>query len=207
MPHSQDTRPLEPAERAKLLRLARSAIDWGIEHGAESGYRLPEQDREAFPEPTACFVSLHTLDHQLRGCIGTLEARQPLADAVVEAAMGAAFRDPRFPPLKPGELDQVYIEISLLSASEPVAAPSEDEVLNQLRPGEDGVVLEYGEQRATFLPVVWEQFDEPAAFLAALKRKAGLPPDVWPEGIRVYRYTTYRFSEADYAAGGQSDAV
>lgn len=200
-------RQLEPAERAKLLRLARDAIEWGVEHGWEAGYRLPRQEREAFSEPTACFVSLHTLDDQLRGCIGSLEARQPLAEAVVEAAMGAAFRDPRFPPLQRDELNRVYLEISILSESEPVGASSEDEVLNELRPGKDGVVLEYGEQRATFLPVVWEQFDNPANFLDALKRKAGLPRDVWPQGIRVHRYTTNRFSEADYAAGGQSDAV
>jgi AmmeMemoRadiSam system protein A len=207
MQQSQGMKQLEPAERAKLLMLARDAIAWGVENGVHSGYRVPPGDRDAFPEPTACFVSLHTVDDDLRGCIGSLEAQRPLAEAVVESAMGAAFRDPRFPPLQSDELERVRIEISILSPSEPVPAASESELLAQLHPGEDGLVLEYGEQRATFLPVVWEQFDQPADFLAALKRKAGLPSDGWPEGIRVYRYTTYRVSEAAYAAGGQPDAV
>jgi len=207
MPHSQHTKPLEAAEGAKLLRLAREAIRWGIDTGAVEGFRLAEQERAAFPEPTACFVSLHTQDGALRGCIGSLEAQRPLAEAVVEAAMGAAFRDPRFPPLRADELPRVDLELSILSEADPVPTSSEAELLAQLTPGEDGLVLRYGEQRATFLPVVWEQFDSAVDFIRALKRKAGLPPDAWPEGIRFERYTTQRFSEADYAAGGQSDAV
>ena len=207
MPHSQHTKPLEPAEGAKLLRLARDAIRWGIDTGAVEGFRLAEQERAAFPEPTACFVSLHTQDGELRGCIGSLEAQRPLAEAVVEAAMGAALRDPRFPPLTADELPRVDLELSILSEARLVPASNEAELLAQLTPGEDGVVLRYGEQRATLLPVVWEQFDSAREFIAALKRKAGLPADAWPEGMRFYRYTAQRFSEAAFVAGGQSDAV
>jgi AmmeMemoRadiSam system protein A len=198
-------RPLEPAEGAKLIRLAREAIEWGVQRGAESGFRVAEQDRAAFPAPTACFVSLHTDGGELRGCIGSLEAQRPLGEAVAEAAMGAAFRDPRFPPLKADELPGVDLEISILSEAEPLPAASEAELLAQLTPGEDGVVLRYGEQRATFLPIMWQQFDGAREFIGALKRKAGLASDAWPEGIRFERYTTQRFSEAAYAASGQSD--
>ncbi len=207
MPHSQHMKSLESAEGVELLRLARDAIEWGIQTGAHEGFRVAEQDRAAFREPTACFVSLHTEDGELRGCIGSLEAQRPLAEAVAEAAMGAAFRDPRFPPLTADQLPRVDLELSILSEAQPVAASNEAELLPQLTPGEDGVVLRYGEQRATLLPVVWEQFDSAREFIAALKRKAGLPADAWPEGMRFYRYTSQRFSEAAFVAGGRSDAV
>lgn len=198
---------LESAARDRLLRLARNAIRWGVDQLAGTGYPLAQTDRAAFPEQAACFVSLYTPSDDLRGCIGSLDAERPLAEAVAEAALGAARRDPRFRPLTADELGFVRIEISVLSAAELVPATTEADLLAQLRPGVDGVVLAHGEQRATLLPAVWEQFEEATEFLVALKRKVGLPSDAWPEGIRCYRYTAERFGETHRVAGGQSDAV
>ena len=110
-------------------------------------------------------------------------------------ALAAAFRDSRFAPLAAWEFASLEIEVSLLGASEPIAASSEAEALRALQPGVDGVVLEYRGRHATFLPQVWEQLPAPADFLAALKRKAGLPEDFWAEALRLARYRVRKFAE------------
>jgi AmmeMemoRadiSam system protein A len=176
---------------AALLRLARFAI----------AQRLGETDAAPPPapwldEPGATFVTL-TQEGTLRGCIGTLEATRPLAVDVRENALAAAFRDPRFQPLTAAEWPAVAIEVSLLSALEPLPLDDEHAVLARLRPGVDGLVLDFGHHRGTFLPQVWEQLPEPAAFLLNLKRKAGLPPDFWEPGMRLSRYTVTKWREAD----------
>ena len=132
----------------------------------------------------------------MRGCIGTLEAHRPLGVDVRENAVAAAFRDPRFMPLTRAEFDDIRVEVSLLSPTEPLAVANEEDALARLRPNVDGMVFEYGHYRSTFLPQVWEQLPEPAEFLAHLKRKAGLSMDFWSESVRLSRYTVSKWKEA-----------
>jgi hypothetical protein len=154
----------------------------------------PEPAHAALAEHAATFV---TLRHggRLRGCVGTLEARLPLDKDVRMHALAAAFHDTRFEALREEEFAALEIEVSLLGPSEPLAAASEAEALRALQPGVDGVTLEYRGLRATFLPQVWEQLDSPAEFLAALKRKVGLPEDFWAEPLRLWRYQVRKFEE------------
>jgi AmmeMemoRadiSam system protein A len=142
----------------------------------------------------ATFVTL-TKQGELRGCIGTLEAHRSLIEDVRENAHAAAFRDPRFSPLRKEEFTLVSVEVSLLSTPEPMEIGSEAEAVARLRPHIDGVVLEYGRHRSTFLPQVWEQLPAPYEFLQSLKRKAGLPADFWAEGLRLSRYGVQKWKE------------
>jgi AmmeMemoRadiSam system protein A len=148
-------------------------------------------------EPGACFVTL-TQQGELRGCIGSLEAHRSLMQDVRANAIAAAVHAPRFVPLSVQELAQTRIEVSLLSATEELAFSSEQDALTQLRPGIDGIVLEYGHARGTFLPQVWESLPHPAEFLSHLKRKAGLPVNFWHEDIRLSRYTVTKWKEAGH---------
>jgi hypothetical protein len=176
-----------PAERETLLALARASIRAGL--GGERLRVAVEEFAPALAEQRASFVTLN-LSGRLRGCMGTLEARRALVLEVVEMAHAAAYRDPRFPPLGVEEFDRIELHISVLSRPEPVAFASEAELLGQLRPGIDGLILSERHARGTFLPSVWEQLPEPREFVARLKQKAGLSRDHWSDAIRVERYTT-----------------
>jgi uncharacterized protein len=172
-----------------LLPIARAAIarELGREHPAA-------EDAQWLRDYGACFVTLRQ-DGRLRGCIGTLKAHRPLLDDVKSNAHSAAFRDPRFAPLAPSELDSTRVEISLLSPLESIVCENEPYALAQLRPGVDGVVFEYGYHQSTFLPQVWEDLPDAAEFLATLKQKAGLPPDFWHAEVKLARYTVSKWSE------------
>ena len=176
---------------ARLLSLARAAIEEALGRGSAAPPVTPSLDAIG-----ATFVTLRQRG-DLRGCIGSVSASRPLSDDVRANAVAAAFQDPRFPPLKPAELSQLTIEVSLLGPQEAFYAASESDALAQLRPGRDGVVLEYRRHRSTFLPQVWDDLPEPKAFMAALKRKAGLPADFWSDEIRLSRYTVDKFAEAE----------
>jgi len=179
---------------AVLLPLARSAIASALGEARDA-----PADRPWLKQHGACFITL-TLERRLRGCIGTLRAHRPLAEDVTANAVGAAFRDPRFSPLTAAEFPAVAVEISLLSALEPMQFSGETDALRQLRAGVDGVVFEYGHHTSTFLPQVWEDLREPADFLAHLKYKAGLPPDFWDPEVRLSRYTVFKWRETDSKA-------
>lgn len=193
--------------RTILPTLARQAIEDALGVGVTSGQtagREPAWDhRETGPmtgahwlrSPGASFVTL-TQRGCLRGCIGSLEAHRALCTDVRANAVAAALRDPRFPPLAAAELRLTRVEVSLLSATESLAFGSEADALAQLRPGVDGLLLEYGALRSTFLPQVWDQLPGPKDFLSQLKRKAGLPGDFWHERLRLQRYTVDKFQEA-----------
>jgi AmmeMemoRadiSam system protein A len=182
---------LNDTEKGQLKDLA-----WcSIRHGLETGSLLPVEPDHFQPnlfQVRASFVSLHRHDH-LRGCIGTLEAFRPLTKDVIANAYAAAFQDPRFEPLRERELDGLELKVSVLTPQVPMDVCSEQELLNQLQPGKDGIVLELGVRRATFLPAVWEQLPNPHDFLYELKRKAGLDPASWDPKTQVYRYTTDEF--------------
>jgi AmmeMemoRadiSam system protein A len=178
------------AERGdRLLALARGAIARQLGLGA-----APHDDADWLKVPGATFVTL-TQHGRLRGCIGSLEAWRSLGEDVMANALAAAFRDPRFPPLEADELARTQVEVSLLSPQTPMPVRDEADALAQLRPGIDGVVLECGAHRGTFLPQVWEQLPRPADFLRHLKLKAGLPGDFWDPGIQLSRYTVTKWKE------------
>jgi AmmeMemoRadiSam system protein A len=153
----------------------------------------------ALSAPGATFVTLFCRG-DLRGCIGSLKATRPVGIDVRENAFAAAFRDPRFAPLTVPEFDATSIEVSLLSRAESVCFGAEAELWSRLRPGVDGVTLEIGDHRATFLPQVWDSLPEPRAFLAALKDKAGLPADFWSPLLNVALYQVTKWKESELVA-------
>ena len=172
-----------------LLPIARAAISRAL--------GVPRAADETAPWLTlhgACFVTL-TQDGELRGCIGTLQAHQPLLADVKSNAVSAAIHDPRFMPLSAEELDITAVEISLLSPTTEMDVRDEADALAQMRPNVDGIVFEFGRYRSTFLPQVWEDLAQPRQFLAMLRRKAGLPEDFWEEGVKLSRYTVTKWSE------------
>lgn len=178
-------------DRENLLDTARLSIRHGLDRGGPLPVRADDFDTPLRAE-RACFVTLY-LNGVLRGCIGHLEATQPLVEDVADNAFSAAFRDPRFPPLTEQEFDALEIHISVLSPAEPLPCESESELLQKLRPHRDGLILTEGAHRGTFLPSVWEQLTEPKEFLRHLKRKAGLPDDYWSPELEVLRYETESF--------------
>lgn len=147
-------------------------------------------------EKGATFVTL-MLDQELHGCIGSILPERSLLEDIKSNALSAAFHDPRFPPLTQEEFSRIAIEVSELSSLEPLRYLTEEEAVTLLRPFVDGVVLEYGWRRGTFLPQVWNMLPEPERFLAHLKVKAGLPADFWDEGIKLARYTVQKWKEAE----------
>lgn len=172
-----------------LVAIAREALEERF-----TGKARAARDEAWLLELAATFVTLKR-DGELRGCIGTIDPRRALVDDVVHNAQAAAFRDPRFPPLERGELEGLEVEVSVLSPRTPVEAANEAEAAARLRPGVDGVYLECGSASATFLPQVWEQIPDPVAFLAELRRKAGLPPRSWDPAFRITRYTVEKYRD------------
>ena len=175
--------PTEHQVRGRvLIALARAAI------AAEFGEPWPDSPRPVWlDDPAATFVTL-TLHGQLRGCIGSLEAHRSLYDDVTQNARSAAFDDPRFRPLAADELPALHIEISVLTAPQPLPFSSEADALRRLRPGIDGVIFQYRGRRATLLPQVWKQLPEPHEFMAHLKQKAGFPADLKADHARLAVY-------------------
>ncbi|MBV6396031.1 MAG: hypothetical protein HFACDABA_01619 [Anaerolineales bacterium] len=169
--------PLTNEEKQTLLRLARQALELGVR-----GAKLPRLEFDSLTpslrENGASFVTL-TSHGNLRGCIGALEATQPLAEDVREHAIAAALNDYRFPPVQTGELRGIQIEVSRLTAPVPLEYNSPEDLLAKLRPHVDGVVLKDGPRRATFLPQVWAQLEDPEEFLAHLCAKMGASHDLW----------------------------
>ncbi len=190
--NTSHTAALSAAQRETLLELARRSIRHGLNQGTPLKVN-PDDYEPALSAIRACFV---TLEHNgmLRGCIGHLEATQTLVEDVAENAYSAGFRDPRFPPLSEPEFADLELHISVLTPAELLPCASQEDLLRQMRPFRDGLILAEGLRRGTFLPSVWEQLPDPRDFLRHLKRKAGLPDDYWSESLKVYRYETESFS-------------
>ena len=189
MSHTQPPPLEDPEDRKALLGVARASI----RHGLERGGPLPVDPARYSPrlrEPGACFVTLRR-SGALRGCVGSIEATRSLVEDVAQNAFASAFRDSRFQPLtEEEERAGLDVHLSILTPPEPLPCRSEAELLSKLRPGIDGLILQDGPHRATFLPSVWESLAKPKEFLAALKRKAGLGEAHWSDGIRFHRYRT-----------------
>lgn len=191
MPSTETVAVLDAQDRATLREIAVGSI----RHGLETGRALrvePSEHSAALRAPGASFVTLHR-QGDLRGCIGSLEAHRPLVTDVAENAYAAAFRDPRFAPLRAGEFADLELHISVLSAPVEMEFSDEADLLCQLRPGVDGLVLSAEGHRGTFLPSVWASLPLPEQFLAQLMRKAGLPANYRSPELRVQRYTTETF--------------
>jgi AmmeMemoRadiSam system protein B/AmmeMemoRadiSam system protein A len=171
-----------------LLRAARGAIEARL-FGAAPAAHAPW-----LAQPGASFVTLMR-EGALRGCIGSLQAARPLGLDVAENALGAAFRDPRFPPVGADEWPRCRVEVSLLSTAKTLAFADEADLLGQLQPGEDGVILEAEGRRATFLPQVWDSVPDRRQFLRELARKAGLPGEVRLTRCRISRYRVAKWKE------------
>jgi len=189
---------LSGGDRALLARVARESLVAAV--GRRSAGLPAVPGDSPVVRPGCSFVTLER-NGRLRGCIGSLTPRRPLVEDVASNARSAALDDFRFPPVEPHELTEVEIEISVLSPTEPLAAASEADLLAALRPGVDGLLLEDGPRRATFLPSVWEQLPDRRDFLTQLRRKAGLAPDHWTPTLRFERYQVESFA-AGRALGG-----
>jgi MEMO1 family protein len=178
------------ANRQWLLQIAREAILQPL-HGNEVKLNL-QHFPASFQQPRATFVTLN-IEGRLRGCIGSLQAHRPLVVDVANNAQAAAFKDPRFKALKLDEFVSVDVHISVLSVPEPLVVNSRDELLSQLQPGIDGLILEENGHRATYLPSVWDQLPDAETFITELRRKAGLAADGWSESTKIQRYRTEEF--------------
>lgn len=183
---------LEPRSREILLVTAASAIEARLARTAASPPPAAGLPAELLAE-RATFVTL-TIEGQLRGCCGTLEPRRALALDVWHNAQVSAFNDPRFPPLALLEWAHVDLEISVLSPLERMEVHSESELLLQVAPGEDGLVIAWRGSRATFLPKVWDQVDDARDFVRRLKLKAGWTAGFWHPDVEVWRYRTETLS-------------
>ena len=180
-------------QRQQLLSLARESIGAGLSTRTRIPFSASAID-VGLEVPRATFVTLR-IEGQLRGCCGSLEAQQSVAEDVWRNAWASAFSDPRFPPLSADEYPRCDLHVSVLSELEPLIVSDEAQLLRELQPGVDGLLLKAGMSQATFLPAVWQQLPNPGEFVRQLKLKAGWRSDSWPADARVYRYTTESFGE------------
>lgn len=188
------TQKLNQTEQELLLTIARQALESAVQ-----GEPLPIIDLEDLPEPLrapgASFVTL-TIQGRLRGCIGTLDPYQPLAKDVQEHAVAAALQDFRFPKVQPAELPHIQIEVSALTPRKPLHYDGSQDLVAKLRPNIDGVILQDGLKKATFLPQVWEKLPDPEEFLSHLCQKMGASGDLWRnKPLNVYIYQVQEFHE------------
>ncbi len=175
-----------------LLDTAKRSIAYGLTENIALPLDADDFD-SALQQYRASFVTLH-LNENLRGCIGTLEAYQPLIIDVAQNAFSAAFKDPRFSAVRQKELSQLHYHISILTPPSALAITSEADLIDQLRPNIDGIIIQEGMKRGTFLPSVWEQLPDKKSFLTQLKLKAGFSPSYWSDNITVERYEVESFS-------------
>lgn len=183
---------LPESDRRQLLDAARFGIRFGLEHGRAPRVQLGAGLSPAITARRACFVTL-TLDGRLRGCIGSMAAHRPLLVDAVDNAWKAAFGDRRFQPLTAGEVERLEVSISILSTPVGMTFSDEADLVRQVRPDVDGLILQDGDRRGIFLPSVWTGIPKADAFVNQLKRKAGLPTGHWSDTLRVMRYTTECF--------------
>jgi AmmeMemoRadiSam system protein A len=185
---------LNAEERKILLKLARQSLEAAVRH--QPAPQLTAQELTSMlQESGASFVTL-TIQGMLRGCVGTLEPYQSLAEDVSEHAIAAGLQDFRFQPVRPEELSQIEIEVSRLTIPQPLQYTTPESLVQSLRPGIDGVVLRDGIRRATFLPQVWEKLPAPVEFLEHLCAKMGADPGLWKrKKLEVLVYQVEEFRE------------
>ncbi len=184
---------LTKSQQQRLIQIAKDSIAYGLQKGRP----LPVNSQDFPPElqaQRATFVTLE-IKHQLRGCIGMLQATRPLVIDIAENAYAAAFLDRRFPPLTKQEYSQLQIHISILSPAEAMSFYSEEDLISQLRPGIDGLIMQEGAKCGTFLPSVWESLANPTDFVQHLKQKTGLSRSYWSDSLKISRYECQLITE------------
>jgi AmmeMemoRadiSam system protein A len=174
-----------PARRA-LLEAARRSLEQSVRMRAAAPFPMASYP-PAITVWRSSFVTL-MIGNQLRGCCGRLEAERPLVEDVWHNAYAAGFSDPRFQPLASAELEDLEIEISVLTPLEPLAVRSHAELLAALTPGKHGLVLASQGERVTFIPHVWEGLPDAARFVRELRRKAGWPDEGWEPDLAAWRF-------------------
>ena len=195
--NERETNLYDEADKQQMLRLARDTL-----HFATETRQIPAIDltmlRPALVHQAPCFVSLHRRgDGALRGCTGTLVARQPLALEIAEITLQTAFNDPRFMPVRSAEVPDLRIEISVLTPPAPLAFDGPDDLIERLGPAREGVTLKLNGRRATFLPQVWDAYPDPVIFLGLLSEKMGFATDAWRDpGLEVETYRAIVVEEA-----------
>lgn len=187
---------LNLVQRQELLSLARQSIHSGLT--GRQRLPCPATTCAGLDVLRATFVTLR-IDDELRGCCGSIEAERTLAEDVWRNAWASAFSDRRFPALTAQEYPRCDLHISVLSELTPLPAMTEAELLRELHPGIDGLLLQSGSMQATFLPAVWKQLPDRNDFLRHLKLKAGWARDCWPQNARAWRYTTESFGETAHS--------
>ena len=186
---------LKEEEKKYLLGIARKTIEHYLNTRETLKVKPQEVNSKRLVEDGACFVTLHINDN-LRGCMGSLTARRPLVFDVIGNTINAAFRDPRFHPLKKEDLERIKISISVLTKPVPLSVSGPDDLLKKLEPEKHGVIMEKGYYRATFLPLVWEHLPDKEEFLQHLSMKAGLLPGGWKDPECQFSvYEAKEFSE------------
>ena len=183
----------QPEIAHHIIKLVRDALNYAFEHNQQ---RLPETLVEPHPilaQPLACFVSLN--DHSgLRGCVGTTVASGRLDTNIAWYAHEAAFHDPRFDPIPAKDLADLTCVVSIMSMPLAMQADSEQQLIQQLIPKRDGLIIQYGQASAVFLPCMWAEYQDAVTFLQALKRKAGWPEHGWTHAMKASVFQTYRIS-------------
>lgn len=179
---------LSEEQRKTLLRIARQSIA-AVLDGRSPDWKAEDFD-ETLRRPAGAFVTL-TREGDLRGCIGSIHAVEPLYKAVASSAISAAFRDPRFPSLRPGELEQLEIEVSVMGPIERVAN------IEEIVVGRDGLIISRGPYAGLLLPQVATEYGwDRQTFLQQTCRKAGLPPDAWrAQDCRIEKFSAFVFGE------------
>lgn len=183
------------AEKEYLLAMVHKVIGAGLEgHQPVAESNVDGNQYPGLLQQRSCFVTLK-IDGQLRGCIGNLEVNSRLIDAVARNAYLAAFKDHRFSPVNRNEAEQLEVEISVLTPIQPLPVISNEDLLQKLRPGVDGLIFKAGECQATFLPAVWQQLPDTKSFVEHLKQKAGLSADFWSDDVDCKIYQAIKVSE------------
>jgi len=186
------TAKMEIQYQKQAIETAKATIQLGIARHTQLEID-PDTFEPLFREKKASFVTLK-INNELRGCIGSLSAYQALITDIANNAFNAALKDPRFPPVNQSEFEHLQYHISILNTPESMTFASEEDLLEQLRPNIDGLILSKGSNRGTFLPSVWKQLPNKTDFLKHLKQKAGLDPQYWNNDIRIERYEVDEFS-------------
>lgn len=182
------------AQKEEMLSLARTAIKTYLETGKPP--KIPAKQISTYLKKPGCVFVTITLDDQLKGCIGHLTTIMPLFKDIIENAISAAFKDPRFMPLQQDELDSIKIEISVIGTPEKISYSDPQDLLSKITPLLDGVTLSKGFHKATYLPQVWEELTDKEAFMCSLCIKAGIDPYTWKEqNLEVEKYQVEKFEE------------
>jgi hypothetical protein len=192
-PYTTADRATPTSDERALPGIARASIAHGLSHDVPLEPNM-SQFGGTLARSGASFVTLK-LNDELRGCVGSAEPHQPLVRDVARNAHGAAFGDTRFAPLTAVELDHISLSVSILGPLSPIEAANEAELIENLVPGEDGLVLSDQGRRGLFLPQVWDMLRDPEDFVAHLKLKAGFARSYWSPTMVAQRFHVHTYRE------------